>query len=326
MLPKYRFLFFNVVIGLAACVLFLSFVGNKPGIVYASPANQSSADGDVARGKYLVTIAACVDCHGNFKMASEKGVPLSGGTEFNLGPVGTFYAANLTTLQDWKTEDFLKVFHEGLDPKSKRVLAPIMPYISYHGMSDSDVASVGAYLRSLTPVKNDVPAAKPGAIAAIAFRALPAVSVSDMKAADTADYGRYIVENISTCGDCHSPHDQQNAVLKGRDLSGGTLNLGSDQEPIYASPILGSVLTAEGYTKENFFVTLRTGVRPWGAKLPVQMPWRAFAQMTDNDITAVWNFLQTKKMDTPWPQPKGIPAAPTEGAPPVPTPAATAAK
>ncbi len=325
---KVRFLLVNAIVGVAACVLFFGLLGDRPTVSARTADAAQGVKGDAERGKYLVQIGTCMDCHGNFKMTTDKGVPLAGGTEFNLGPVGKYYSANLTTLQNWKLEDFLKVFHEGIDPQSKRVLAPIMPYESYHGMSDDDVAAIAAYLQSLTPVKNDVPKAEPGPVAALALHALPAVSVPAQKASDAADYGRYIVENVSACGDCHSPRDATQAKIKGRDLSGGGINLGTNEEPLFASPILGSILTAEGYTHDSFVVALRSGVRPWGAKIPVQMPWRLYANMTDSDITAVWNFLQTKKLDTPWPAPNAIPPRPTEpsGGGTSATPAATAAK
>src|SRR5438128_2609378 len=55
--------------------------------------------GDVIRGKYLVTVVAgCNGCHGDFKL---PGTPLAGGMEFDLGPLGTFHAPNLTILQKW---------------------------------------------------------------------------------------------------------------------------------------------------------------------------------------------------------------------------------
>lgn len=326
MLRQYRFLMMGTILGLAAFIVALSLLGaettsaNGLAATMAATGPTSTVKGDVARGKYLVTIGACVDCHGAFKYASDKGVPLAGGNEFQLGPLGTYYSANLTALQKWTTADFIMALRQGVDPQSKRVLAPVMPYANYNGMSDTDIASIGEYLKSLAPVQNDVPAAKPGPAAAVALHPLPAKSVPDAKISDRAEYGAYIVQHVSSCGDCHSPRDITQQPIKGKDLTGGGINLGSDEEPLFASPIVGPVLVAEGYTKENFISTIRTGVRPWGAKLPVQMPWRQFANMTDNDLTAVWNYLQTLKLDKAWPVPV-IPPQPGQA-----TMAATAAR
>ncbi len=321
-----KFLLLSLLSGVLLLLAILTTLHGDSYKVYAGSARQAttaateaSATGDVARGKYLVPIGACGGCHGNAKLATGSDIPLAGGMEFNLGPLGTFYAPNLTILQDWPLENFNKVLHQGIDPEDKnnRVLAPVMPYMSFHGMSDSDVASIAVYLKSLTPVKNDVPEPKPGPVAGFALHALPDVSVPMPTINDTVDYGRYIVENISSCGDCHSPRDRLQQVIKGKELSGGGINLGTNDNPLYATPILGSVLSAEGYTRENFIIALRTGTRPWGARIPSQMPWRYFAGMTDNDLTAVWNFLQTKKLDSAWGAPASSAAA---------TQAATASK
>ncbi len=250
-----------------------------------------------------------------------NGVPLAGGNKFAVGPLGTYYSANLTILQNWTTDDFLKVFHQGLDPKTNRVLAPVMPYNAYHGMSDADVASIGAYLKTLSPVDNKVPAAEPGPLAGVALHALPADSVASPVMDSSVAYGKYLVENVSACGSCHSPNNAQGQPIPGRALSGGGVNLGGPNT-LYASPILGNVLTAEGYTKDSFIVALRTGVRPWGAKIPVQMPWMHFAYLTDNDLSAMWAYLQSQSADTAWPV-AAVPTAKPFAAPGAATMAAT---
>jgi mono/diheme cytochrome c family protein len=317
-----RFFLVSGFVVATAFLAFLAFSNSQPTSVFAATAAATQASkggaaslpqGNVERGKYLVEIGACADCHGARQLAAEgQEPPLAGGVEFPLGPLGTYYSANLTKLQNWTTEDFFKVLHQGVDPESGRVLAPVMPYMNYAGMSDEDVASIGAYLKTLTPVENNVPEAKPGPAAKVALHPLPGTSVPAVKASTTAAYGKYIVHNVSSCIDCHSPRNPvTQQYIQGRDLAGGGLNLGTDEEPLYASPIIGSVLTAEGYTKDNFIATIRTGVRPWGALLPVQMPWIHFRNMTDNDLTAVWNYLETLKNPGPWPVQK--PAATQEG-------------
>lgn len=297
MLRKNRFL--AVLVGSFLAVAAISALTATSNTVYARPLPQTT--GNVERGKYLVRLAGCGGCHGDFKLASDKGVPLAGGNEFNLGPLGVFYSANLTILQKWTADDFKKVLHEGVDPQSGRVLAPAMPYQEYHGMSDDDVSAIGAYLQTLTPVTNDVPKAQPGPVAGFALKKLDPVSVPMPAIDKTAGYGRYMVENIVGCGGCHSPTTQLGAPLTGHDLQGGGRNLGTDQQPLYASPIVGSVLNAEGYTYDSFVNAMKVGIRPWGARIPSQMPYRNYVIMTDNDLTAIWNFLQTKGPIQAWP-------------------------
>jgi len=320
---RQRFRLVSSVFILAACIALLVVFSDSTApttIRAATPAATAAAakGGDVARGEYLVAIGACRDCHGP---------ELAGGAPFDAGPLGSYHAANLTVLQDWKDDDFLKVFHQGVDPKSGRVLFPAMPYFNYAGMSDADVLSIGAYLRSLKPINNQVPEAKPGPAAAQVLKPLPGKSVPAIKADTSVNYGQYLVRHVSSCNDCHTPRDAQGNMMMDRELQGGGMNLGTEDQPIYAVPIVGNVLTAEGYTRESFIKAIRTGIRPWGARIPVQMPWMQYKAMTDNDLTAIWNFLQTLKRDKPWPpemqNPPQAPGAPagTQAA----TKAATAA-
>jgi hypothetical protein len=130
-------------------------------------------------------------------------------------------------------------------------------------------------------------------------------AVPDVKNDDSAEAGQYWVEAVARCGDCHSPS------VPGRDYGGGLRNLGSTDAPMYGPPILGTVLAAAGYTPETFAQALRAGKHPWGSPLKSQMPWRLYANMTDTDLIAMWNFLQTKKLDSPWPlaTPEATPAS-----------------
>jgi hypothetical protein len=47
------------------------------------------------------------------------------------------------------------------------------------------------------------------------------------------------------------------------------------------------------YTKQDFARALREGKRPDGTEISTFMPWRVFAGMTDDEVTALWNYLQT---------------------------------
>ena len=327
---QYRFMFFSAIVGLVTLLAFLAVTNVTPGIAQTAgtpAATTSAAEGDPARGKYLVQIAGCDMCHGAPSLAVNGVVPLAGGREFKLGQLGTFYSFNLTTLQNWSTTDFDRAIRQGLQPRANRVLAPFMPYAIYHFMSDSDVASIGAYLRSLTPVKNDIPPAQIGPGLAN-LKPLPAASIPSPKADDSADTGRYLVEAVANCGLCHTSRDS-GGVIKGREYSGGRRNYGTQDTPIYPPAILGSVLSAEGYSPENFAATLRLGIRPRGAPLNPAMPWHRYMNMTDTDLAAVWNFLQTRKLDSPWPvqtPPPPPTAAATQQSSAAGTPASTAAQ
>lgn len=128
----------------------------------AAPVAQAQTP--VERGKYLVTIAGCTDCHtpGYFLGKPDKARFL-GGSEvgFELPGLGVFYGPNLTPdketgLGSWTSAQILAALQTGARPDG-RLLAPIMPWHAYASLSQSDASAIVAYLRSLPPVKNKVP-------------------------------------------------------------------------------------------------------------------------------------------------------------------------
>jgi mono/diheme cytochrome c family protein len=118
----------------------------------------------VERGKYLVTIASCTDCHtpGNFLGKPDMTRHL-GGSEvgFEIPGLGVFYGPNLTPdeatgLGRWSESDIVTAIRTGKRPDG-RTLAPIMPWAAFAELTDSDAGAIAAYLKSLPPVSNKVP-------------------------------------------------------------------------------------------------------------------------------------------------------------------------
>jgi mono/diheme cytochrome c family protein len=121
-------------------------------------------DAAVGRGKYLVTIGGCQDCHtpGHFFGKPDMARAL-GGSEvgFEIPGLGTFYGPNLTPdketgLGSWTDAQVIAALQTGVRPDG-RVLAPIMPWRALAVLTKPDAAAVVAYLRSLPPVSNKVP-------------------------------------------------------------------------------------------------------------------------------------------------------------------------
>jgi hypothetical protein len=183
------------------CGLFLtSCTEQAPATTEAPPAAEATlSEADlVKRGEYLIHTMGCNDCHTPKLMtpkgpvpddkrllsgypAGEKLAPIAdpkilkdyalfnGSLTAAVGPWGTTFAANLTPdetgLGNWTLEQFGKALKEG---KSKgmdgaRPLLPPMPWQNYVNISDEDLAALFAYLKSIPPVKNVVPAPLPPA-------------------------------------------------------------------------------------------------------------------------------------------------------------------
>lgn len=128
------------------------------------PPGAEADEAEIARGKYLVAIAGCGDCHtpGGLSGTPDTTRFLGGsdvGTE--IPGVGVFLGPNLTPdketgLGTWTREQIIAAFRTGVRPDG-RVLAPVMPWRSFVVLTPSDAAAIAAYLQSLPPVRNDVP-------------------------------------------------------------------------------------------------------------------------------------------------------------------------
>jgi mono/diheme cytochrome c family protein len=124
----------------------------------------SAQSTQVARGKYLVTIASCTDCHtpGHF-FGKPDMARFLGGSEvgFEIPGLGVFHGPNLTPDPDtglgkWSAEQIVTALQTGARPDG-RMLAPIMPWHAYANLTKEDVNAIVAFLKSLPLVKNKVP-------------------------------------------------------------------------------------------------------------------------------------------------------------------------
>ena len=133
-------------------------------------ASAASAELPVERGKYLVTLGGCNDCHtpGSFLGKPDFSKALSGSeVGFAIPGQGVFAGRNLTPdketgLGNWTDDQIIVAMTSGMRPDG-RELAPIMPWRALANLSPDDARAIVAYLRSLPPVKNAVPGPfKPG--------------------------------------------------------------------------------------------------------------------------------------------------------------------
>ena len=127
-------------------------------------AHASAADPAVERGKYLVTLASCGDCHTPGHLIGKADLARTlGGSEvgFEVPGLGVFYGPNLTPDKDtglgkWTDAQIIAAVQTGVRPDG-RMLAPPMPWRAFAALTKPDAAALVAYLRSLPPVQNKVP-------------------------------------------------------------------------------------------------------------------------------------------------------------------------
>ncbi len=122
-----------------------------------------AADAQVERGKYLVEIGGCSDCHtpGNF-LGHPDMTHYLGGSDGGVGipGLGGFVGRKLTPdnetgLGKWTAQQIVTAFTTGVRPDG-RILAPSMPWRGLANLSKSDALAIAAFLKSLKPIKNQV--------------------------------------------------------------------------------------------------------------------------------------------------------------------------
>lgn len=179
-------------LSISFCVLFLTIVFSQLNCTKSQEEKTMSKETSVERGKYLVNLGGCNDCHSPKIFTSNGPIPdttmlLSGAhnavtsldfdpkivahgkwvvsnSDFTawIGPWGISYTANLTPnketgLGNWTVDRFIKALRTGKHLGEGRPILPPMPWPFIGKLKDRDLKDIFAYLQSLTPINNKVP-------------------------------------------------------------------------------------------------------------------------------------------------------------------------
>ena len=133
------------------------------GLAVAAPLAAQAAT-SVERGRYLVTIAGCSDCHtpgGMLGTPDEKRKLGGSDTGFGDPASGVWIGQNLTPdletgLGKWSKDQIVTAFTTGVTPDGRQ-LSPIMPWPALSQLSHEDALAIADYLQSLPAVKNAIP-------------------------------------------------------------------------------------------------------------------------------------------------------------------------
>lgn len=270
----------------AAVVLF--FIGNgRLTKKYDFPSSNITIPTDEASityGKHRAQ-TLCQGCHGD---------NLSGiNNWFSAGPLGTIDSANLTSGEggvgeEFTTEDFVRAIRHGIAPDGKPIFMTAVVSTTY--LSDQDLGAIIAYVKTIPPVDHKTNGQHFTPLARILLGAgvlgkLPVESVSHeihVSAPErgvSKEYGDYLM-NINDCHLCH-----------GSNLNGGPY---PDPTIKLISPNLTPGGELAAWTEEQFINTLRTGVTPGGHQLnPERMPWKFYRSFSDDELKAIWSYLQS---------------------------------
>jgi len=266
----------------AACTAAVLFVLNGliklhgraapvPDITIAATPEQMQRGAAIAR-------ASCSDCH-------SKTAQLTGDMEMAEHfpvPIGSFVSANLTpagALRSWSDGEIFRALRNSIDPQGRWLI--VMSYTNASRLSDTDIRSLIAYLRSL-PAAGQPTRQPPDRLSLLGLILLGSGqlptgkpvfngSVTAPPPAVSAAYGRYLV-SYQDCTQCH-----------GQDLTGGI--------PGQMGAVGPDLNLVKAWKREEFIATLRTGKDPSGHVIRAEMPWRGVGHMSDDELSAIYAYL-----------------------------------
>lgn len=259
----------------------------------------------IATGRNLVLGAAhCTGCHGSANepdTITDKEEPaLSGGRMFDL-PIGLLFAPNLTPhatgIADKTDEALARALRYGV-ATSGRALFDLMPF---HNTSDEDLVAIISYLRSRPPVDNKVPENKMNMLGKVvkAFLLKPAGPSAPVPLKVVKDtgvvYGAYLANSVANCRGCHTNRNLMTGAFTGPDFAGGLkFDLPTDSG-MYSLTTPNLTPDATGritsWSQQQFINRFRQGTLIQES----HMPWESFRHMSDDELTSIYNFLQTVK-------------------------------
>jgi len=251
------------------------------------------AQSQLERGAYLVrSVAACGNCH--TPLGPEGPIPgqeLSGRFVIKL-PEFEAWAPNITpaAIGGWSDAELARAIREGIRPDGT-LIGPPMPIGLYRGISDSDLAAIVAYVRSVPAVENTVPRSTYNIPLPPAYGP-PVTSVAAVPEGESAAYGAYLAGPVAHCIECHTPMVEGHPDFEHQLGAGGfefegpwgtsvSANLTSDPDGLAR------------WSDDEVISMIRTGTRPDGSRMLPPMGYGFYAGMSDRDARAIVAYLRT---------------------------------
>lgn len=268
------------------------------------------------RGAYVAKVADCYACH-----TAKDGAPWAGGRPFET-PFGTIYSTNISPDKEagiggWTREDFHRAVRDGIG-QGGRHLYPAMPYTSYRQMSATDVDAVFAYLMSREPMpvanrKNHL-IFPFGIRQSLAFWNVVNLRrdgfVADAGHSALWNRGRYIVDALAHCGECHTPRNLTQSMRADAYLKGAAI------EGVEAPDITKGGLVRMGFDPQTLASFMKTGLSAQGSMMNQMLEVVHFSTqyMSDDDLNAMSAYLfdldrmPERSSAPPAPAPVAVPA------------------
>ncbi|MBL4812112.1 MAG: cytochrome c [Rhodobacteraceae bacterium] len=231
-----------------------AFVGAAVGLYLTRPhllAEDALAGltGDAAKGAVLFAAAGCASCHIAPGTEPSDTPVLSGGQRF-VSAFGTFIAPNISPdpiagIGAWSDQDLVQAVTRGVSPEGQHYY-PAFPYASYQNATLGDVLDIVAYLRLLPA---DPTPSQPHEVG-FPFnirRALGGWKLLFMRPgwvlpgplSPQEERGRYLVESLGHCAECHTPRNLLGGLKRAAWLTGAPHPSGQGSIPNITPDALG---------------------------------------------------------------------------------------
>ena len=254
-------------------------------------------EGDPARGETVFTAAGCASCHHAPDAEGDQKRVLAGGQRF-ASDFGTFIAPNISPdpdhgIGDWSQEDFANAVLRGVSPEGAH-LYPAFPYTAYARMDQRDLVDLWAFMQTLPA--SDTPS-QPHEVG-FPFNVRRGLGLWKrlffddawvMTEAEGQDLtrGRYLVEALAHCGECHTPRNALGALDRSAWLTGAPNPNGDGTIPGLTPDKLDWSATDIAYYLETGFTPDFDSVG--GHMVEVV---ENFGQLSEADRTAVAAYLK----------------------------------
>jgi mono/diheme cytochrome c family protein len=266
----------------------------------------------LARGEYLANnVVGCVECHSTrdftkFAGPIVQGSQGQGGELFGsmLGFPGEYYAPNITPsgIGDWTDGEVFRAVTSGVS-KDGHALFPIMPYPHFGTMDKEDIYAVIAYIRTLKPIENTPPKSSspfPMSFIINTIPKPPAFTTIPPKE-ELIKYGEYIT-NAALCKDCHTVQIQGEYQMDKYMAGGFKMPMNSGGTVITANLTPDKKTGIGNWTEQQFLSRFKmyadssyvpANVNP--GEFNTMMPWAYYSRMNEEDLKAIFAYLQSIK-------------------------------
>ncbi|MBO1075512.1 cytochrome c [Roseomonas marmotae] len=266
-------------------------------------------NGDAARGKLVFDAGQCASCHAT--PGQPDRLRLGGGLALG-SPFGNFYPPNISPdpedgIGRWRGLDLANALVSGVSPDGQHYY-PALPYVGYAHMRPEDLRDLMAYLRSLPPVAGRTPAHDlpfPLTIRrGVGFWKLLFLEqgpVADDPSRDALwNRGRYLVETLAHCAECHSTRNLLYAVKSSRRFAGGPDQEGTGFVPNITPHAIG------GWSEDQLVELLTTGRTPdlRVVRSSMEDVVRNMSALPEEDRRAITRFIRSLP-SRPTPGPEG---------------------